>query len=171
MTITYRIPTQADVPALAALGAETFMDTFGHLYSEADSSAFLKRVHSHEAVAADMANPDTAYQIAENDSGLIAYCKVSTLGMPVTPTGKALELKQIYVREQFTGTGIAQHLMTWALDVCRERGVDEVYLSVFQENIRAQKFYRKFGFEKFAEYEFMVGDQADPEYIFRAVLT
>ena len=36
----YRPATLADAPALAALGAETFIAAFGHLYTEADLTAF-----------------------------------------------------------------------------------------------------------------------------------
>jgi diamine N-acetyltransferase len=171
MTITYRTPSAADIPALAALGAETFMDTFGHLYSTADSGDFIQRVHSIQGVTADMQQLETAYHVAENESGLIAYCKIGKLGLPVTPSGAALELKQLYVREKYTGTGVAHHLMAWALTTCRARFIEEIYLSVYQDNPRALTFYQKFGFAQFAEYKFMVGTQADPEFIYKLTLT
>jgi diamine N-acetyltransferase len=170
LTIIFRTPTSADIPALATLGAETFMDTFGHLYPEADSSAYLAKTHSVDAVTKNMHMPDIAYQVAEENGALIGYCKIGALGLPVTPTGTAQELYQLYVRKEQAGTGVAHTLMRWALDTFRARRIDEVYLSVYQDNLRAQKFYQKFGFEQFAEYEFIVGEQADAEFIYKLAL-
>jgi diamine N-acetyltransferase len=170
MTITYRTPTATDIPALARLGAETFMDTFGHLYSEQDSAAFLRQNHSIEQVAANMSAPDMAYFVAEAANNLIGYCKIGALDLPCTPTGNAQELHQMYVHSDYKGQGVAQQLMTWALDTFRSRAVDEVYLSVWSENPRAQRFYQNYGFEQVGINKFMVGQQADHDFIYRLSL-
>ena len=46
-----RPATLADAPALAALGAETFIAAFGHLYTPEDLAAFLAQVHAPGPVA------------------------------------------------------------------------------------------------------------------------
>lgn len=170
MTITYRTPAQADIPAMAQLGAETFMATFGHLYKKADADAFLAAVHSIEGISHSMAMPGTAYLLAEESSDLVGFCKIGHLDLPVEPQGIAQELYQLYVREPYKGTGVAQHLMQWALNTFRTRQVDEVYLSVWSENLRAQRFYQRYGFEKVGEWDFMVGTQADHDFIYRVKL-
>ncbi len=171
MNLMYRPATSADIPALAILGAETFMDTFGHLYSRENADRFLGTVHSIEGVKAAMKMPGVAYLLAEDDSGLIGYCKIGPLKLPVAPGGKAQELYQLYVRQNQFGRGVAQHLMDWAMEKFRARGAGEIYLSVWSENPRAQRFYQKYGFEKVGDYRFMVGEQEDHDFIFRAKLT
>jgi hypothetical protein len=42
-----------------------------------------------------------------------------------------------------------------------------IYLGVYSENLRAIKFYNRFGFERAGEYYFEVGDCRDFEFIFR----
>jgi len=44
---------------------------------------------------------------------------------------------------------------------------DHHYLSVFSENLGAQRLYSRYGFEIFHEYHFMVGNHADEEFLMR----
>lgn len=44
------------------------------------------------------------------------------------------------------GQGIAQQLMKAFCDDCRQRGIEEIKLGVFNANTNAYKFYEKFGF-------------------------
>ena len=42
-----------------------------------------------------------------------------------------------------------------------------MYLSVWENNARAQAFYRRYGFEHVGEHKFMVGNTADRDFIWR----
>jgi diamine N-acetyltransferase len=167
MTITYRPLTRDDIPALGKFGAETFMATFGHLYSKENADAFLQKVFSIDGVTQDYETPGIAYWLAENDKGLVGFCKIGPYGLPLPTQGKAEELWQLYVHEEVKGTGVAGHLMEWAIDTFRARDVTKVYLSVWSENFRAQRFYQRYGFAKVGEWDFMVGTQADHDFIYR----
>jgi diamine N-acetyltransferase len=159
-------PTLDDAPALAECGAKLFTETFGPLYKKADLNAFLREVHSTEAVAAEIADPAFEHRVVEDAGLFIAYCKIGPLGVPAPkPKPGALELKQLYVHKPFHGQGIAPVLMQWAMRRAKARGAPEMYLSVFQENPRAQAFYARYGFRTVSDYKFMVGKQADAEFI------
>lgn len=47
--IAYRSAAPADAAALAALGRDSFVDKFGHLYTPEDLVAFLDEVHEESA--------------------------------------------------------------------------------------------------------------------------
>jgi diamine N-acetyltransferase len=163
-----RPATLADAPALAALGAETFIAAFGDLYSEADLAAFLVQVHSHEAVAEEIAGERCTHCLVEDAGELVAYCKLRYPSHYVDYTDAAnpIELGQLYALPGRTGGGIGTQLMDWALGVARERGHDAVLLSVYAENYGAQRFYQRYGFAKIADITFQVGDQLDPEFLY-----
>lgn len=168
----YRAATPADVPALARLGRESFIHTFGHMYTPADLAAFLEQVHSDAAVAGDMADPMRLYRLAEEDGALAGYCKLGlATGWPEYARGaKAIELKQLYTAPNMSGRGIGAGLMDWALTEARARGADEIQLSVWSGNHGAQRFYARYGFEKIADITFAVGEQIDEEFLFAARL-
>jgi RimJ/RimL family protein N-acetyltransferase len=60
--------------------------------------------------------------------------------------------------------------MDWVLAEARRQGAEQLYLSVFTDNIRAQRFYARYGFEPVGTYAFMVGTHADEDIIMRARL-
>lgn len=169
MTVTFRTATRADAARLAELGAQTFTDTFGHLYDPADLAIFLKS-HTSEAWAKELADPAFSVRIAELDSRLVGYAKLGPPHLPFEPRGEAAELRQLYVVEEMKGRGVARELMDWVLQRARDRRADHLYLSVFTDNHRARRFYEKMGFEAEGTYAFMVGNHADEDIVMRLKL-
>ena len=169
MTIAYRNATTDDTVALAALGAETFIHTFGHLYQPSDLEIFLQ---NHSAANWEKELGDSAFEVrvAENDGDLVGYIKLGPPHLPFEPRGEAAELRQLYVVEEMKGQGVAAELMHWVIERARDRGADFLYLSVFTENHRARRFYEKYGFEPEGTYAFMVGTHADEDIVMRLKL-
>ncbi len=166
MTIRYRQATPADAPRMADLGTRTFIETFGHLYTPENLSAFLVN-HSEENWARELADPAFAIRIAEAGDELAAYVKIGPPSLPFEPKGTPIELRQLYVLKPWHGTEIARTLMEWVLAESRARGADELYLSVFVNNHRARRFYERYGFTFVQTYAFMVGSHADEDHILR----
>ena len=169
---TMRAPLPAEAARLARLGRDIFVETFDHLYSRDDLNMFLATTYGTDIQAAQIADPDMGLQIAEAGGEWIGYARVAPLGLPFAIEGRrAGELKQLYVFKAWHGRGVAERLMGWSMAELRRRGYADVCLSVFSDNPRAQRFYQRYGFEKIADYIFMVGNQADKEFVFRATLT
>lgn len=162
----------ADAEALAQLGARSFTRKFGYLYSEDDLASFLASAHTSAKAAQEIANPVMRIMLAERDGALLGFCKlVMACGWPEHARGsRAIELKQLYTDPDATGQGIGASLMGWALDEARRFGADEMQLSVYSDNTGAQKFYHRYGFEKVADIDFMVGEHRDEEFLFSRVL-
>jgi diamine N-acetyltransferase len=170
--IKYRTPTYDDAQSLADLGRETFVATFAHIYSNENLQQFLNETYSLAALRKDLTNPERLFQVAEHDGHMVGYCKLGLANYFPGPFEgrKVIEFKQLYLREGYKGAGIADHLMHWALATAKAHGFDDMVLSVYSENPRAQKFYQRFGFEKYMDYFFMVGTHRDEEYLYRLKL-
>lgn len=166
MTVTYRDATAADLPAVDALFRESFVATFGTLYSPENLAAFLGRF-TPEAWRDELASGGHAIRLAEADGVLLGYAKVADPTLPVTPAGPSIELRQLYLAEAAKGSGIAAVLMDWVIAEGRRRGCGELFLSVYIDNHRAKRFYERYGFEDVGPYRFMVGDQADEDRLMR----
>ena len=168
----YRPATLADAPALARLGAETFVAAFGHLYRPQDLAAFLAEVHNPEAMGAEIAGDACTHRLVEEDGALVAFCKLRhpTKFGDYTDARDPIELGQLYALPSHTGSGIGAQLMDWALAHARQHGHDAILLSVYSENYGAQRFYQRYGFGKIADITFKVGDHYDPEYLYELKL-
>ena len=168
MEITLREPKVSDATNLAKLGERTFIETFAQLYKPHDLKCFLEQVHSEQAVAEELADDNLTFCVAEASGSMVGYCKIGALSVPVeNPLHGAQELRQLYVLAAHQNQKIGTKLAAWAVDQFKQRKCPEVYVSVWSENIGAQRFYQRLGFEPFGEYSFMVGEQADREFIMR----
>lgn len=163
-----RSPTHRDLSALADLGRDTFVETFGDLYSPEDLNDFLTKVYSESAVAEELQRSDLHFQVISKGEQLIAFIKIGPVHVPAeNPASDAMEIWQIYVRKEFLGQGLGTQLMNWAEEYFSSLQTSEIYVSVFSENPRAIRFYKRYDFEKIGEYGFVVGNQIDLEWIMR----
>ncbi|WP_372784902.1 N-acetyltransferase family protein [Phenylobacterium sp.] len=156
----------ADADVLTAVGAETFVETFGHLYPETDLRRYLAEAYALDRTRADLADPAKASWIVEADGEVIGYALAGPCALPhpeVTPD--CGELKRIYLRRAWQGGGLGARLFGETMAWLQARGPRTVWLGVWSENHGAQRFYARHGFEKAGEYDFHVGDTVDREYI------
>lgn len=167
--IVYRDATLDDAEALAAFAEMTFTETFGHLYPPEDLTAYVGAKYRTHVIAGEIADPETRYVLALRDGAIVGYSKLGLVDMDVD-TIDALELHRLYVDASVKGAGVAKTLMDDALAWARGKGARVMYLSVWENNARAQAFYTRYGFEHVKEHKFMVGRVADRDFIWRLAL-
>ena len=158
----------ADAETVAAIGAETFIETFGHLYPPSDLESYLAEAYNLERTRADLADPAKATWLVEADGEAIGYALAGPCGLPhagVTP--ECGELKRIYLRKARQGGGLGARLFAETMAWLEKDGPRAIWLGVWSENHGAQRFYIRHGFGKAGEYDFHVGATVDREYIFK----
>lgn len=164
--VNYRDATAADAAVLTDIGRRSFSETFGHLYRPDDLAAFLRN-HTVEGWTDELEDPRFVVRIGEIGGEAVAYAKLGPPSLPFEPRGPSIELRQFYVLRPWHGTGIAGELMAWVIAEAKARGGGDLYLSVFEENHRAQRFYARYGFETVGTYDFKVGNHVDLDYVMR----
>lgn len=137
-----------DVAALSAIARQTFYDTFTGTCTEADMQSFLNRYYSVGQLSKELMDEETFFFFAESEGVPLAYLqfKEDYTSFPLMKKWKALELKRLYVLSAFHGKGVAQKLMDFILNFAAEKNYEVVWLGVWEHNLRAQKFYKKYGF-------------------------
>lgn len=163
-----RPATLADVPTLAALGRDSFCAKFGHLYRPEDLAAFLEQVYSEATVRAEMTDGMYIHRLADEDGALVGFCKLRQPSWYAEHSDavRPIALGQLYTAAERTGQGIGAALMDWALGEARTRGCDAIQLTVWSENVGAQRFYERYGFAKIADVDFWVGNHRDDEFLY-----
>ena len=157
MSITYRLATLVDGPALVATGRQCFLETFGPHFPAADMAAHLDRSFGPDGLLADLADPACRIRMAEDDGRTAGYVKLMPMGLPVDHPAGSLEIKQLYILTPWQGAGVAAALMDWAVGAARESGSPALFLSVWEKGARAIAFYRKHGFEIAGSAPFTLG--------------
>ena len=167
--MTIRFATVADLPAIDRVFRISFCDTFAHLYSPEDLASFLDQF-TPASWQAEYADPAFAFQLGEQDGAVVGYAKLGPVKLPHVDPNGAIELKQLYLLRQAHGTGLGQQLMDWVRAEARQRGAGRIGLSVWENNHRAQAFYRRYGFEDRGRYDFVVGNHTDHDRVWEATL-
>lgn len=168
--VVYRDAVGADAGALADFCARTFIETFGHLYPPEDLSTYLRNSYTSDIQAAEIAEPGIRYRLALRDECIVGYAMAGPLDIKIDAPAGSLELYRLYVDEGMKGAGVAQTLMQDCIEWVRRSGGPALYLSVWENNHRAQRFYKRYGFEHLGEHKFMVGRVADRDFIWRVLL-
>ena len=55
-------------------------------------------------------------------------------------------ISMIAVKKEFQGKGIGKHIMNWFIHLCKQKGINNIWLEVSQNNKKAIRFYEDFGF-------------------------
>lgn len=170
--VSYRGTVAGDTATLPAVARRIFTDTFGSLFEAAAFEGFCDDAYGPGgSMVKDLADPAIAWRIAEHAGAPIGYAKLRPLAAPAPHAMPgALELQQIYVLATWHGTGVATTLMDWALAAARGQGAPELYLTVFDHNQRAKRFYARYGFAEVGHCEFRLGGRVYDDRVWRKPL-
>lgn len=161
-----REATHADCATLAAFAAQTFTESFGHLYTPENLQSHLAKHYQPGYLENALAEGSTLLMMYLEDV-LIGYGKVGRVVLPVKPSipPGAQEIHRVYVAQQYQGKGYGKQLMLHILSLPRVQTAPAVYLGVWEENLRAQALYKQYNFEIVGRYLYHVGTQSDRELI------
>jgi ribosomal protein S18 acetylase RimI-like enzyme len=148
----------SDVPALSELAKRTWADAFGGPLSPEDLAAELDESRS-EAYFSN-ALKETTILLAEENGALRGYVQFGDVEIPeveVRPGDQGL--RRLYVDTAMQGRGVGRRLMDAALDHPRLASADRIFLTVWEQNQRAMRLYKSFGFNTVGTTRVMIADK------------
>lgn len=156
---------------LAAIGRQTFEETFAADNRPEDMAAYLATSFGPELQLAELQHPDIVFLLARMQQQVVGYAKLrfgSTLGVePGKTPDQRMEIERLYVLEDWIGTGLGASLMRRSIEEARSKACRSVVLGVWEKNERALVFYKRFGFKVIGQHEFRLGDDVQTDLILR----
>lgn len=151
-----------DAGLLSELGARTFSETFAANNSPEDMAAYLATSFSLTQQAAELSDPASTFFIAEVGGCPVGYALLRA-GEPAEGVEgpEPIELVRLYVAREWLGRGVGAALMRACLDGAQQAGYKTIWLGVWEQNGRAQTFYRQWNFRVVGEHIFQLG--SDPQ--------
>lgn len=166
MPIQVRPAHSADADTLSHIGASTFALACPPSTPAADLEAYIGAELTPQRFREQMASPSRSLFAAEVDGAVVGYLMLSREPAPgAVAAERPLEVKRLYVLQQFHGAAIGLLLMGQALERARVGGHDRLWLSVSKHNRRGIAFYRKTGFAVVGEQTFPVGGDLHEDFI------
>lgn len=171
MSVVIRQATADDAKLIADISHQTFYETFIANNSKEDMDKFLNEQFTKGKLILEVGAPDNIFLLAYSDSEVAGYVKLRESKIPLSlETINALEIARIYSLSHFIGRGIGKALMQASIDLAKEKGKEVVWLGVWEKNQRAIDFYTKWGFEKFDETDFLLGNDLQRDWLMKKSL-
>lgn len=163
--------TTEHVELLQALGRQTFYDTF-HEHNDAQTmTAYLERAFSIEKLTGELQHAQSFFYLLFEQDEAVGYMKLNIDDAQSEPFGEeTLEVERIYIQKAYKRRGFGNIFMQHAIEMATSLEKSAIWLGVWEKNERAIAFYEKNGFKKHGEHTFMMGDEAQTDYVMRKEL-
>ena len=172
MNVFIRNATKNDAALIADISRQTFYDTFVADNTEENMDKFLKEQFTKGRLMLEVGAPLNTFLLAYCDDAVAGYVKLSEGKTPKELKGLSpLEIARLYVLKDFIGQGVGAKLMQACVDTAIEKSKQVMWLGVWEKNQRAIDFYKKWGFEKFSECDFLLGDDIQRDWLMKRGVT
>lgn len=171
MAITIRFANADDAELIADLSRKTFSETFGYLNTKENMDKFLNEQFSRDKLISEVTGPDNIFLLVFDDETPVGYAKMRHgEKRPEFRDKDSVEIARIYVINSYVGAGVGKELMRKCIFLARDMKKEIVWLGVWEKNNRAISFYKKWGFEKFGEHSFTLGDDVQNDWLMKKEL-
>ncbi|MDR7330956.1 GNAT family N-acetyltransferase [Roseateles asaccharophilus] len=167
MSVVIRPALLEDAPALARFAAQAFTDTYRGLDDEQEIADYVAEHFPADVMAGVIADPACTTLLAWVGDELAGYAMLSAQPAPGCVSGPdPLKLWRLYLGQGFIGQGLGARLMAAVHARAHGQGARTLWLSVYDRNVRAVRFYERFGFAQVGNSEFLFGGRVyiDPIY-------
>jgi ribosomal protein S18 acetylase RimI-like enzyme len=171
LTPSIRTATIYDGNIIAELSHRTFYDAFGSFNTKENMEKFMQNEFNKERLIGQISEPKNIFLLAYEKDEPVGYARMlESPSPPELGEVDAIEISRIYVEQKTIAKGIGSLLLRKCIDMAREKNKNMIWLGVWEHNTKAISFYRKFGFEKFGDQIFMLGDDPQTDLLMKKEL-
>ena len=168
MTLVIRKATTEDARLIADISHQTFYETFAAYNSRENMDKFLSQQFTKGRLILEVGARENIFLLAYDDDKIAGYVKLRDERVPLSLRHvNALEVARLYAMKTAIGKGIGSQLMQSCVDIAKEKKKEWLWLGVWEKNQRAINFYSKWGFEKFDETDFLLGDDVQRDWLMK----
>jgi len=170
--VVIRQATSSDAELITDFSRETFYNAFARYNTKANMDKFMNEVFTREKLMAEVGAPGNIFLVASIGDEPAGYVRMRDKNLPEEPLGtdNIIEIARIYTASSQIGKGIGSRLLKESVSIARELERDHIWLGVWEHNQRAINFYKKWGFEKFGEHQFILGSDAQLDWLMKREL-
>jgi diamine N-acetyltransferase len=152
----------SDVDVLRQVAIKTYIDTFAPYNTQENMDAYLLEAYNPDRMKKELEENGSTAWIAWDDDQPAGFARMRNSDEVAQTLGKnAIELQRLYVLPEYKRKKIGSLLMDHIVNHAINGKFEWLWLGVWEKNFNAQSFYANWGFEKFGEHVFQMGD--DPQ--------
>lgn len=168
MEINICYATADDAELIADISRQTFEEAFAAQNTPENMQKFLNEQFTKEALIEEVGTNGNTFLMAYAENELVGYVRLRDNNTPEGLEGQnVIEISRIYATAGAIGKGIGSELMQACVDTARQLKKDVIWLMVWEQNQKAIEFYKKWGFEKFGDQGFVLGDDIQNDWLMK----
>jgi diamine N-acetyltransferase len=146
MAVTIRPCTVEDVPTLAAVAVQSYMEVYPYLWHDG-GEWYINRRFSLPVLENDLRQPNQAWFLLEEEGSAVGYLKLN-INNPLEGYEQynCLELERIYIIKSANGKGYGRKAVEFSEQVARNHNKDILWLKAM-DSTTFPAFYEKLGFK------------------------
>ena len=161
-----RRASPSDAALVSVLGAVTFFEAYFEQDDGGDLANYIQESFEINKIREEIENQNATFFIIFRDGHPVGYAKLRTDSeFEGIKNETAVELQRIYVVERVFGRGVGERLLEYCLEFAGSKGFETLWLGVWEENRRAQRFYEKHGFKRIGTLTFPYGDSVGINFV------
>lgn len=171
MSIIIQVAGNKDAELIADLSRRTFYDSFAAQNTKEDMDKFMNELFTKDALMKEVGAPGNLFLLAYAGNEVTGYARMRDgEKRPELGNKHSIEIARIYATQQSIGKGTGSALIQRCIDIAKEMKREIIWLGVWEHNQRAIAFYKKWGFEKFAEHDFVLGNDVQTDWLMKKQL-
>ncbi len=167
--IFHRIEME-DIIDLQRISKKTFFDAYGHKTRSDLMDVYLRENLSIDNLEKEWHTPESYFYFVIYKDEIAGYVKYNTGHAQVEKykdTENGFHLERIYILQPFQKSGIGRNVLLWLEKEANRLSCSFIWLSVWDQNPEAIRFYERYGYLKVDTciFRFITEDHID--YIMR----
>jgi len=161
-----RFATSDDAELIADISRRTFHETFGYVNTKENMDKFMNEQFNREKLIKEVTEPGNTFFLAFDNDTPVGYVRMREgKKFPEFENKDSIEIARIYSVNSYLGTGVGEQLMRQCIFIAKELKKEIIWLGVWEKNPRAIAFYTKWGFKKFSDQDFLLGDDLQKDWL------
>jgi ribosomal protein S18 acetylase RimI-like enzyme len=165
---TVRSALVSDAARIAELGAHVFSVSFAHSVEPHELTAYLKASYSTAAIQNDLTDDLKNVLVATDGNDQIVgfgYLNRASDEPCLANVDRKVELQRIYIDPAAQGKSVGGLLAKRLESLAKERGFQNMWLGVWEENNRALQVYERWGYRVVGGHSFTIGSVVQNDLI------
>ena len=160
-----------DLDILVALARQTFMDAYAHKTPAKDMETYCNKAFDRQNLDEEGKNTDAMFFFVKKERQNIGYIKLRwDRTVPELEGETALEIERFYLLKAYYGMGFGKPMLHFCEKFAKMKRMKWLWLLVWPENEQGISFYKKTGFEKFADKIFDFAGHLETDWLFRKLV-
>jgi len=161
----------SEVAGMREVAIQSYVDTFADVNTPENMAAFLNDAYSQRKLEEEFYQPGSKLYLACEGDRVAGFLRLRISEEVADKLGpNTIELQRLYIHKDFQNQKVGKMLMQKAIDYASENKFEWIWLGVWEQNFNAQRFYSKWGFEKFGEHVFQMGDDPQIDWLLKRKL-